>query len=322
MLYLVSGTPAVDFERELASDVAFYRGHTFADNTKKAYNTHLRIYLSFCERLNILPVPVSDNTIAMYAAFLAKTRKPATVKQYLNIVRLLHIEAGLPHPYQDSWVVKSTLRGIDRVKGCEVNRKTPMTPELLLTIKSKLSTSSADCVFWAASLVLFFGLLRKSNLFPDSKPFDPEKQLTRDSFRIDAASLDMIFEIRWSKTIQNKDRTLVLRLPCLKPHPLCPVSAVVQAFRCSPVAEPKSQAFPMTAQAFNAKLKKLVGPNFSSHSFRRGGATWGLTCGIPGEVIKIMGDWRSNVYMSYLDQLPQSVLNHYRHVFAKQLPSE
>ena len=37
-----------------------------------------------------------------------------------------------------------------------------------------------DLVFWAILLVGFFGMLRKSNLIPDSQAsFDPIKQLTR-----------------------------------------------------------------------------------------------------------------------------------------------
>ena len=32
-----------------------------------------------------------------------------------------------------------------------------------------------------------------------------------------------------------------------------------------------------------------------------------------------MGDWKSTVYMSYLDQLPQPVLDHFRVVFSPTL---
>ena len=32
--------------------------------------------------------------------------------------------------------------------------------------------------------------------------------------------------------------------------------------------------------------------NFSGHSFRRGGSCWALSQNFPGEIIKIMGDWK------------------------------
>ena len=40
--------------------------------------------------------------------------------------------------------------------------------------------------------------------------------------------------------------------------------------------------------------------DYSTHSFRRGGATWALAQGLPGESIKILGDWKSSAYLSYL----------------------
>ena len=290
-------------------------------NTKKTYACHLRAYLTFCEKLNIAPVPVDERTVALYATYLARTLRPASVRQYLNIVRLLHLECGFEHPYKDSWTVTSALRGIDRVKGCEVRRKTPITPQILLAMKSKINLQHLDdSVFWAACLVLFFGLLRKSNLFPDkSADFDASKQLTRDCFFVHDNMLTII--VKWSKTIQKKEKTLSIHLPCLHPHPLCPVSAVMHAFRKSYNCPPTAPAFPLTGAVFNRRVKALAGPFFSSHSFRRGGATHALSCGIPSAVIKVFGDWSSNVYLNYLDQLPAHTLEHYRHVFASNLPS-
>ncbi|CAC5393969.1 unnamed protein product [Mytilus coruscus] len=40
---------------------------------------------------------------------------------------------------------------------------------------------------------------------------------------------------------------------------------------------------------------------YSGHSFRRGGASFALECGLPGEVIQAHGDWRSDAYKAYLD---------------------
>lgn len=305
---------------ELDEEVAMFRGQTFALNTKKTYATHLKTYMTFCNQLKIPPVPVDEATVARYAAFLARTRKPATVRQYLNIVRLLHLECGLPNPMDNSWIVKSTVKGIERVKGCAVNRKQPISPAVLLRIKEQLRMTVAnDQVFWAACLVLFFGLLRKSNVLCESARADPDKQLTRGSFIVDTDSSALTAQLHWSKTIQYKERSQTIRFPCLAPHPLCPVTAVIASFRATAPSDPKAPAFPMTAAQFNARLKRLAGQEYSSHSFRRGGATHALSCGIPGEVIKILGDWRSSAYMSYLDQVPQVVLDHYRNVFAAKL---
>ena len=49
-------------------------------------------------------------------------------------------------------------------------------------------------------------------------------------------------------------------------------------------------------------LERLVGfskhallpDNFSSRSFRQGGATFAFNCGVPTKFIKAQGDWRSD----------------------------
>ena len=42
-------------------------------------------------------------------------------------------------------------------------------------------------------------------------------------------------------------------------------------------------------------------PNhYSSHSFRRGGATWAFKCGVSAELIQLQGDWKSDAYKLYL----------------------
>ena len=85
--------------------------------------------------------------------------------------------------------------------------------------------------------------------------------------------------------------------PLLVDHPLCPVTAVLTNFRAlGPAAPGPAPAFPMTGPAFNRKLKALTSrigvSGVSSHSLRTGGATWALSSGIPGELVKAMGDWK------------------------------
>ena len=70
----------------------------------------------------------------MYAAYLARRLRSASVRRYLNIVRVMHPEAGLSNPLKDSWFISSTLKDIDRAKGTAVNRNSPMTPDILLRI--------------------------------------------------------------------------------------------------------------------------------------------------------------------------------------------
>jgi hypothetical protein len=40
---------------------------------------------------------------------------------------------------------------------------------------------------------------------------------------------------------------------------------------------------------------------FSGHNFRRGGATFAHRMGVSPLLIKLMGDWSSDAYMTYID---------------------
>ena len=112
------------------------------------------------------PVSANEKNVVMYAAYLARRLRPTSVRQYLNIVRAMHLEAGLSNPLKDSWFISSTLKGIDRAKGTAVNRKSPITPDILLRIKKELKMSDRnDIVFLAACLFMFFSLFRKAKLF-------------------------------------------------------------------------------------------------------------------------------------------------------------
>jgi hypothetical protein len=63
---------------------------------------------------------------------------------------------------------------------------------------------------------------------------------------------------------------------------------------------------PYTAEEFTVSLKQVLSlagfdaKAFSIHSFRRGSATFASANGIPDEVIKDQGAWRSPCYKRYI----------------------
>ena len=57
------------------------------------------------------PVPATSQVISRYATFLARSLKFSSIKQYMNIIRLLHLEWDLPNPLCNNFVVQQTMRG-------------------------------------------------------------------------------------------------------------------------------------------------------------------------------------------------------------------
>ena len=134
-----------------------YRSQTFSENTEKTYQTNIDSYLRFCLTLGISSIPASTDNIALYAAFLARSLKPSSVRQYLYVIGLLHIkEFSLPNPLIDNWFLDSLFKGIKRVKGDMIVQKLPITIEILLAILKTLDfRSSFDSSFWAVCLTAF-----------------------------------------------------------------------------------------------------------------------------------------------------------------------
>ena len=90
-------------EALIDAEMASYRRSMFAESTKKTYRSQLRVYLRFCLYFNYLPVPASTKTLVRYAVFLARNHATSSVRQYMNVIRLLHVESGLANPLENNF---------------------------------------------------------------------------------------------------------------------------------------------------------------------------------------------------------------------------
>ena len=158
------------YSAQLDSTVALFQSQVFASGTAKTYSTHLRAYLAFCNQININPVPVSHVSITHYFSYLTSKLSYTSIRQYHNIIRILHLEGGLPNPLEALWYLQSLLRGCKCVLGDSCKPKLPMTVTLLYKIFHALNFSSHfDIAFQAAYLVASCSFFSKSHLFVTGK---------------------------------------------------------------------------------------------------------------------------------------------------------
>ena len=151
--------------RQLNWEAASWRSQAFAPSTKATYTSHLCCFLKFYAQYQLCPCPADDNTIVRYASFLARSKCYGSVVQYLNIIRIIHQEFGLPIPSQDNWYLSTVLRGIKRSKGHRPTPKAPILPQHLYMIYHQLRLHLLpDLQFCAATLTAFFGLLCIGNI--------------------------------------------------------------------------------------------------------------------------------------------------------------
>jgi hypothetical protein len=304
--------------------MAAFTINALAVNTQHRYSAYVRYYLAFCRKYDRRPIQPSDETLQLYVSYLARTCAYRTIKTYLNGVRVLHLEQGLPNPVANNFNLDRTLMGIKRDKGdVTPNRKLAITPEILIAIIRRLDLfDTKNVAFAAAILVGFFGFFRKANLVPK------KLQSTADMAHLERSPIvcqdvsfleDLQFvwiTLRHIKTIQFNERILRIPLPAIPRSILCLVAALHRLFSMVeiPLSHPAfSYLLPsgriesLTHRSLVKMLKSNLSAagydaaKFAGHSFRRDGAIFAFRWGAPPGQIKQHGDWRSNCYMMYLE---------------------
>ena len=183
---------------------------------------------------------------------------------------------------------------------CNTSQTYPISPELLLKMRRLLDFHKpADLVLWPAYLTAFITLLWKSNLLPTSvhtinASLHPCRQNLREfhqGFTLTAKS---------TKTIQSMERLLQLPFPCIPHHPFCPATAIVAVRSLQPHSAPlfaHPNVHGMQLMTHAVFMRRLQSSRYGTHSNRRGGESWALQVGLPGNAIQILGDWHSNCDM-------------------------
>lgn len=302
--------------RVLKKDVRRSRRNAFATGTSANLRTQWRAYFLFCAFFHFNPMPSTLEVISLFAQFLSRTfRSIGAIRNYLHGLKVLHLSGGLEFPHLDRFELKLLLKGIAKLNPQTPRQPLPITPPVLIRIFRVLDLSlPLHATLWCCFVLSFFLFARKSNMVPPSRvSFDGRKHLRRGDVLKCQAGLLVYF--KWSKTIQHGERRLLIPLAAKSDSFLCPKKAfdnmcrVVPAGKAAPafLVPGESGLVTLTHSSLVTYLRQILqkaGFNpkaFSGHSFRRGGATWAFKCGVPGELIRLHGDWKSASYLRYLE---------------------
>jgi len=290
---------------------------SFASGTLRNLRCQWARFRTFCEYYGVRNrFPASIQLLVAYMAWLCRTVKSQdTVRNYVHGLKVLHSLQGMDVSNFSDITVTLALRGVDRRLRYTPRRAQPITPGMLTRMVANLDKfSPTDATTRALFLMSFFLFLRKSSTVSNSvRGFDGAKQLVRGDCKRKGGIL-FVYS-KWSKTNQFGKRSHGVPLLPLKDSPLCPVAAYDNMCRLVPGVD-TDPAFcsvvdgvrkPLTYAVFQRRLKASVTAigldpdRFSTHSFRRGGATLAFRAGIAGDTIKILGEWRSEAYQVYLE---------------------
>ena len=168
-------------------------------------------------------------------------------------------------------------------------------------------------VFKAVFLLAFFWFLRLSNIAPHSlTSFDSSHHLCAGDLIFTKHFLKVV--IKWTKTIQARDKVHLLTLPRSKGSRLCPYTACRQALRLyapgenDPLFQYKTGSTWVVLtdtriRKFLSKINTKLGfPRnyFTFHAFRRSGATLAYKSQVSVQHIKDHGSWTSDCVWSYI----------------------
>lgn len=287
----------------------------FAVGTYKNLKIQLESYLLFCTYFQLVSFPATVENLCVYAQFLSRSFKSVqSINNYISGIKTLHLLLNQPFP-KDIFFLKLTCRGLTKIKSYCPKRAEPITPELLIKIYAFLDINkSEDSAYWCLFLLAFFLMARKSNLVPDTiGSFKLNKHLSRGQVQVFDDKLIVTF--CWTKTIQSGERKLLIPVCNIPGSVLCPVKAFKQMCLLIPgsTSDPafcvcrKNKNVPITYNQFQSKLRKLINiigldpKAYSSHSFRRGGASWAFKSKVSSNLIQMHGDWQSDAYKLYLE---------------------
>ena len=108
----------------------------------------------------------------------------------------------------------------------------------------------------------------------------------------------------------HKERVLEVPLPFIHNECICPTSAMIRFLHMSrdvPNNMPllsilqSGKIIPLTQDMVRKKLSQLLPDKiYGTHSLRRGGATWLLVSGVSLDMVKSLGDWKSDAVLKYI----------------------
>ena len=195
--------------------------------------------------LQLVPAPCSNLQLKRFAQWVADTPKIAaygTVSNYVSAVKTMHKILGQSPPDTKEHMTALMFKGLRLEMLQPTKQAFPVTPEIFMAMFAYVNVLSPEQVCaWTALIFVFHLLLRKSNIVPDTQAsFDATKQLPRSALTL--AQNALMVNIVWSKTLQFREKELLLPLVALANKIICPIYWTWQMVKLNP-ASPQDPAF-------------------------------------------------------------------------------
>ena len=273
-----------------------------SESTLKNRTQQWKCYLRFCTKFSLQPFPCSNAQAALYATFLSEFMVASSITTYIQAVIFFHNIHGHQPPDWKDFELKATMSGIRNLQVTPSNQKDPLFPKHLVKIARVVDNESViQRLVWAAMCFLFRTLLRVSHVVSS-----PHTLKTKDVVFTNWGLFVKVSSSKTRKKTQKPQYIPVVRSP---DSTLCPVALLEGIWTSSSSGEndlfSSSTVPPISYSVFHKTMEYLikranVQGSFSSHSLRRGGASFMsmINCSIPQ--IKSRGNWASDCVYDYV----------------------
>ena len=292
-----------------------------APSTNRTRTYQANCYERFCDHYVMDYLPCVPERVTTYVAYLSFFLVYSSILNYLSGLSYYLKSRGQQGLDFTNFHIRSALNGARRLCGKGRGKSVGIFPQDLLNILNRLDMSKINhLLFWSALCLAFRSLLRASNYCKSRHALKVNDLLF--------VKQGLILNVRSSKTNQFNEFVTEIPIFANELSILCPVAWLREMllFRKPHGNEllfnvlSKGEWKPMTANWFNRMLKMYCNvPKVSSHSLRRGGASYMLQQKYRVAEVKQRGMWKSNCVYEYLS-LPTSQAMLRDKIFSLSLP--
>ena len=221
--------------RKCQADADEFFAKGLAKSTLKSYWCGIRRYKSFCTSLGRPSILITEDTLAVFVASLAKGVSHASLRVYLSALPHHQIDSGrgdpgIPRMVQLEYILKGIKRDNAQFSNSRKDSQ-PITPSILSRLFSvwegRPDLRDAK-MLWAAACLAFCFLRVREFTTPGVSQFDEETYLSVTDVSVNSTQPPSMISIRLkqSKTDQWRKGITVI-LGRANKCPLCPVSSLL-----------------------------------------------------------------------------------------------
>jgi len=291
---------------------------SWAPSMRECYGAGLLVFHVFCDERKVPEeqhCPIDTQTMLNFISSCVGSYSGKTLANYVYAIKAWHTLHGQPWRIQQD-ELKAALDGASECtpETSKRQKREPFSTDLILKIQTYLDLSKPlDAAVYACLTTSFYGLCCLGEITVRAlKAFDPEKHVKRSNVKMDVKDRNdlLVTEIFLPRT-----KTLNIGQSVFwaqQDNLTNPKSALLNHFEVNN-PEPNVHLFtwkhvkgmrPLTRTEFWKRVSGIVKReglgNLKGHGLCIGGTLEYLLQGIPFDVVKSMGRWSSEAFMSYL----------------------